>query len=302
MCDFNQRKTDCHFCSETYFKAKNMEKHVAIREVKADSIGKLVCVKGIVTRATEVKPMMQVATYTCDQCGAETYQPVRTRLHLTWVCHFSNKDRRSLLCVSDQFSSFYAVDHVPKPRLHDQQIWRASLLANEGLQVCEVPRDKNTRTRKFLLVHYEWLHMFEERWTILAFPLQSDQVPVGNIPRSMTVFCRGETTRITQPGDHVSITGIFMPMLKSGFRGMAQGLLSETYLEAHVCTRKQNVVFIRWMILTSLLSITLLLQRIVKMNKTEDDELDAQAVTEEEIREISGVFWPWLCLGHILLP
>lgn len=34
------------------------------------------------TRCTEVKPMMQVATYTCDQCGAETYQPViRRKLH-----------------------------------------------------------------------------------------------------------------------------------------------------------------------------------------------------------------------------
>ena len=40
--------------------------------------GKLVNVRGIVTRCTEVKPMMQVATYTCDQCGAETYQPVST--------------------------------------------------------------------------------------------------------------------------------------------------------------------------------------------------------------------------------
>ena len=40
-------------------------------------LGKLVTVRGIVTRCTEVKPMMQVATYTCDQCGAETYQPVR---------------------------------------------------------------------------------------------------------------------------------------------------------------------------------------------------------------------------------
>ncbi len=54
----------------------NQAKHLSIREVKADSIGKLVSVKGIVTRATEVKPMLQVATYTCDQCGAETYQPV----------------------------------------------------------------------------------------------------------------------------------------------------------------------------------------------------------------------------------
>lgn len=51
-----------------------------MRDVKADSIGHLVCVKGIVTRAAEVKPMMQVATYTCDQCGAETYQPVSSSL------------------------------------------------------------------------------------------------------------------------------------------------------------------------------------------------------------------------------
>ena len=70
------------FYSELYFKARNAAKHVAIREVKADSIGKLVCVKGIVTRATEVKPMMQVATYTCDQCGAETYQPVGSNFSL----------------------------------------------------------------------------------------------------------------------------------------------------------------------------------------------------------------------------
>lgn len=42
----------------------------------AKDIGKLVTVRGIVTRCTEVKPMMCVATYTCDQCGAETYQPV----------------------------------------------------------------------------------------------------------------------------------------------------------------------------------------------------------------------------------
>lgn len=62
--------------SEVYFKAPSAQKPVAIRNVKASHIGKLVLVRGIVTRCTEVKPMMQVATYTCDQCGAETYQPV----------------------------------------------------------------------------------------------------------------------------------------------------------------------------------------------------------------------------------
>nr|CAD7410975.1 unnamed protein product [Timema poppensis] len=62
---------------EVYFKDQSLRKAVPIREVKADHIGKLVTVRGIVTRSTEVKPMMVVATYTCDQCGAETYQPGR---------------------------------------------------------------------------------------------------------------------------------------------------------------------------------------------------------------------------------
>jgi DNA replication licensing factor MCM7 len=51
-------------------------KSVSVRQIKARSIGKLINVKGIVTRVTEVKPMLQVATYTCDRCGAETYQPI----------------------------------------------------------------------------------------------------------------------------------------------------------------------------------------------------------------------------------
>ena len=63
--------------SEVYFKTPGTSKPKVVRDVRADSIGHLVSVRGIVTRATEVKPMMAVATYTCDQCGAETYQPVR---------------------------------------------------------------------------------------------------------------------------------------------------------------------------------------------------------------------------------
>ena len=62
--------------SEVYFKQNSRYRPLSVRKVKADSIGKLVSVRGIVTRATEVKPFMSVATYTCDQCGAESYQPV----------------------------------------------------------------------------------------------------------------------------------------------------------------------------------------------------------------------------------
>lgn len=59
-------------------------------------------------------------------------------------------------------------------------------------------------------------------------------MPVGNIPRSLTVLCRGEVTRQAVPGDHISVTGVFLPLLRTGFRQIQQGLLSDTYLEAHV--------------------------------------------------------------------
>lgn len=64
---------------------------------------------------------------------------------------------------------------------------------------------------------------------------QSDQVPVGHIPRSVTIFCRGETTRQCLPGDHITVTGIFLPLMKTGFNARGgSALLSDTYLDAHV--------------------------------------------------------------------
>ena len=46
--------------------------------------------------------------------------------------------------------------------------------------------------------------------------------------------CRGEVTRLASPGDHVMVTGIYLPMMRGGFKQVTQGLLSETFLDAHV--------------------------------------------------------------------
>ncbi|GFO31225.1 DNA replication licensing factor mcm7 [Plakobranchus ocellatus] len=195
--------------SEIFFKAPTAQKFAAIREIKAQNIGKLVSVKGIVTRATEVKPMMTVATYTCDTCGNETYQPISSTAFMPL-----------LMCPSQ-----VCVTNKSGGRLYLQ-----------------------TRGSKFV--------KFQE----VKIQEHSDQVPVGNIPRSMTVYCRGEATRKAQPGDHVSVTGIFLPLMKQGFQQMAQGLLSDTFLEAH---------------------------RIVQMNKTEDDLNDSQDLTPEELKMVA---------------
>lgn len=157
-------------------------KPIPIRDVKAGYIGKLVTIRGVVTRATEVKPLMIVATYTCDHCGAETYQPVNSMSFMPIV-----------MCPSED---------------------------------CRVNKSGG---RLYLQSRGSKFIKFQE----LKIQEQSDQVPVGNIPRSVTVFCRGETTRNCVPGDSIEVTGIFLPLLRGGFKQLQQGLVSETYLEAH---------------------------------------------------------------------
>ncbi|KAL0281612.1 UNVERIFIED_CONTAM: hypothetical protein PYX00_002546 [Menopon gallinae] len=197
---------------EIYFKKLSTSKNMPIRQIKAEHVGQLVTVRGIVTRCTEVKPMICVATYTCDSCGSETYQPVAS---LTFM--------PIAMCPSDDC-------RVNKSggRLHLQ-----------------------TRGSKFI--------KFQE----ITIQEPSDVVPVGNIPRTISIFCRGENTRIVLPGDHVSVTGIFLPLLRQGFSQMSHGLITEHFLDA---------------------------QHIQILNKTTEEEKQdyAEGFTESELQEIAS--------------
>ncbi|ODV97064.1 hypothetical protein PACTADRAFT_55333 [Pachysolen tannophilus NRRL Y-2460] len=60
----------------------------------------------------------------------------------------------------------------------------------------------------------------------------ADQVPVGHIPRTLTIHVNGDLVRSMSPGDIVDVAGIFLPAPYTGFRALRAGLLTETYLEA----------------------------------------------------------------------
>ena len=68
----------------------------------------------------------------------------------------------------------------------------------------------------------------------------ADQVPVGHIPRTLTVHCHGALTRQINPGDIVDIAGIFLPTPYTGFRAIKAGLLTDTYLEAQHITQHKK--------------------------------------------------------------
>ena len=155
---------------------------LSLRHVRSRSMGHLVTITGMIVRASDVKPSCVVATYSCDACGAEIYQPTsRKREFLPpKSCPACQSQTLYLQCRGSKFSKF------------------------QELRLQELP----------------------------------SQVPMGHVPRSMSVYCRDELTRLALPGNVVTIDGVFLPqrLAESGYRALKAGLISTTYLEA------QNIV------------------------------------------------------------
>ena len=96
----------------------------------------------------------------------------------------------------------------------------------------ECPSDEckknNARGQLFLATRASKFLPFQE----VKIQEMADQVPVGHIPRQLTVYCHGSLTRQINPGDVVDIAGIFLPTPYTGFKAIRAGLLTDTYLEA----------------------------------------------------------------------
>jgi len=156
----------------------------SLRHIRSRSMGRLVTIRGMIVRASDVKPCCVVATYICDMCGSEVYQVVKGK------------------------REFLPQRICPTP-------------------VCQTGQKPDTlhmQTRGSKFVKFQELKLQE----------LPSQVPMGHIPRSMSVHCQGELTRQACPGDVVTVDGIFLPqrVAESGFLAMKAGLISTTFLEA----------------------------------------------------------------------
>jgi len=158
---------------------------VSLRQVRSHHMGRLVSLKGMIVRASDVKPQTVVATYSCDHCGAEIYQPTPYQ------------------------REFMPPKACPSPTCQQGGGGQYSL-------------QLQTRGSKFV--------KFQE----LKLQELPSQVPMGHVPRSLSVHCRGELTRLASPGDVITIDGIYLPqrLAESGFKALKAGLVSTTYLHA----------------------------------------------------------------------
>jgi DNA replication licensing factor MCM7 len=69
--------TQIHLYSNVSFKPLTDMKPLAVREVKGDSLGQLVSMRGIVTRISDVKSSAVIICYTCSACNSEIFQEVK---------------------------------------------------------------------------------------------------------------------------------------------------------------------------------------------------------------------------------
>ena len=164
-------------------------KAMAVRQVRGEHLGKLITVRGITTRVTDVKPSIQIQAYTCDTCGCEVFQPVTAKQFTPMV-----------ICPSQPCT---------------QNSTKGQLFAS-------------TRASKFI--------PFQE----VKIQEMADQVPVGHIPRQLTIHCHGSLTRTVNPGDVIDVDGIFLPTPYTGFRAIRAGLLTDTYVEAQHITQHKK--------------------------------------------------------------
>lgn len=65
-------------------------------------------------------------------------------------------------------------------------------------------------------------------------------MPMGHVPRTLVVHVSGELTRSCTPGEHVIISGIFLPIPFQGFQAIKAGLTTEVYLQAMTIEKKKK--------------------------------------------------------------
>lgn len=61
------------------FVTRKQVRPTPLRAIRSKQLGKLVLARGIVTRVSDVKSELKIATYICDKCSFEAYQEVNSR-------------------------------------------------------------------------------------------------------------------------------------------------------------------------------------------------------------------------------
>ncbi len=135
----------------------NYSEHIALRAIRSKHIGRLIHISGILMRASEVKPLLEIGVFECrgsaGQCGNEI--PVfqeEGRFTTPLFCDACNTSKPSVKLIPE----------------------KSVFIDWQKIRVQESP----------------------------------DELPPGQMPRSVDVTLRGDIVDISRPGDLVKVTGM----------------------------------------------------------------------------------------------
>lgn len=140
---------------EVFVRVRDLPQSTPIRQLRAENIGKLVQVEGVLVRITPIKQHLTLALFKCPACGQEIIIPQES----------------DILEVPEQ---------CPNP---------------------ECPR----KSGPFRLVVEK--STFTD-WQKIVVQERPEEVPSGQLPRSIDVILKGDLVDAARPGDRVSIVGI----------------------------------------------------------------------------------------------
>lgn len=108
-----------------FLPARGYGKSLAVRQVKGAHLGHLISIRGIVTRVSDVKPSIEVATFTCDRCGFEVFQELHGSKQFTPLTECPSircktNDAKGALFPSTRASKFVAFQEARIQELTSQ--------------------------------------------------------------------------------------------------------------------------------------------------------------------------------------
>ncbi|KAJ3118337.1 Mcm2-7 hexameric complex component [Nowakowskiella sp. JEL0407] len=95
--------------------------------------------------------------------------------------------------------------------------------------ISDVCKKNNTKGKLYMQTRASKFLKFQE----VKIQELTEQVPMGHIPRTMTLHLYEDLVRTLSPGDNVVVTGIWLPTPYEGYKAMSAGLIADTYLEVH---------------------------------------------------------------------
>ncbi|CAJ0651923.1 15836_t:CDS:2 [Entrophospora sp. SA101] len=150
-------------------------------------------------------------------------------LHLKKISQLSVKSRQEVIKNKNkEINNANELYHQHCEMCGNEVFQEVTKKAYTPLVDCPTEKCKKNRIRGRLLMQTKSCKFlpFQE----VKMQEMTEQVPVGHIPRTMTILLYGEVTRSMNPGDVVNVSGIFQATPHKGYKG-STSLLTDVYLE-----------------------------------------------------------------------